>query len=59
VYRVRFWVENFSRDDTAKDAVRWPQPIGPEVHVLEVEWEWLEGGRELEADVLAPPSPEE
>jgi tetraacyldisaccharide 4'-kinase len=44
---------------TAKDAVRWPQPIGPEVHVLEVEWEWLEGGRELEADVLAPPSPEE
>jgi tetraacyldisaccharide 4'-kinase len=37
---------------TAKDAVRWPLPATPEVWVLEVEWEWVEGGAALEGAVL-------
>jgi tetraacyldisaccharide 4'-kinase len=37
---------------TAKDAVRWPVP-DERVAVLEVEWEWLLGGAEVEALVLA------
>jgi tetraacyldisaccharide 4'-kinase len=37
---------------TAKDAVRWPRAEDPDVFVLEVEWEWLEGGEALVADVL-------
>ena len=38
---------------TAKDAVRWPAgvPAG-DARVLEVEWEWVYGGREVEARVL-------
>ena len=35
---------------TAKDAVRWPQ-ADPSAAVLEVEWEWLIGGDELERQV--------
>jgi tetraacyldisaccharide-1-P 4'-kinase len=38
---------------TAKDAVRWPRPAESEVLVLEVEWDWVEGGDALEADALA------
>ena len=37
---------------TAKDAVRWPLPASPDVWVLEVEWEWVEGGGRLLAEVL-------
>jgi tetraacyldisaccharide 4'-kinase len=37
---------------TAKDAVRWPLSTGPDTWVLEVEWEWVEGGEALLADVL-------
>jgi tetraacyldisaccharide 4'-kinase len=37
---------------TAKDAVRWPLAPTPEVWVLEVEWEWVEGGAELERAVV-------
>jgi len=36
---------------TAKDAVRWPLSPGPAV--LEVVWEWVVGGEEVEARVLA------
>ena len=38
---------------TAKDAVRWPRgvPAGGAA-VLDVEWEWVCGGREVEAGVL-------
>ncbi|TMQ68214.1 MAG: tetraacyldisaccharide 4'-kinase [Candidatus Eisenbacteria bacterium] len=38
---------------TAKDAVRWPRAAGrSDVAVLEVEWEWVEGGEALERAVL-------
>ncbi|HET9328561.1 MAG TPA: tetraacyldisaccharide 4'-kinase [Candidatus Eisenbacteria bacterium] len=37
---------------TAKDAVRWPHPGDAEVRVLEVEWEWVEGGAALIQDAL-------
>jgi tetraacyldisaccharide 4'-kinase len=37
---------------TAKDAVRWPRPAQKEVCVLQVEWEWVEDGAALEAEVL-------
>lgn len=38
---------------TAKDAVRWPSAAGsPEVAVLEVAWEWVEGGEHVERRVL-------
>ena len=37
---------------TAKDAVRWPRPGGSEPWVLEIEWEWVEGGDALLAEVL-------
>jgi tetraacyldisaccharide 4'-kinase len=34
---------------TAKDAVRWPEAAaGDDVAVLEVEWEWVEGGEAVE-----------
>jgi tetraacyldisaccharide 4'-kinase len=34
---------------TAKDAVRWPESVGPGgVAVLEVEWEWVVGGEAVE-----------
>lgn len=33
---------------TAKDAVRWPEAAGPPPLVLEVTWEWVWGGAELE-----------
>jgi len=36
---------------TAKDAVRWPAP-DPVVAVLEVEWEWVQGGEAVERMVL-------
>jgi len=36
---------------TAKDAVRWPEPA-EEVWVLQVEWEWIEGGAALEQAVI-------
>ena len=39
---------------TAKDAVRWPRAAADErVLVLEVAWEWLAHGAEVEARVLA------
>jgi tetraacyldisaccharide 4'-kinase len=38
---------------TAKDAVRWPEGVGRDgAAVLEVEWEWVRGGAEVEARVL-------
>ena len=38
---------------TAKDAVRWPEGAAAEgAAVLEVEWEWVEGGAAVEARVL-------
>lgn len=38
---------------TAKDAVRWPGGLPAEgALVLEVDWEWVCGGREVEARVL-------
>ncbi|HEY2955392.1 MAG TPA: tetraacyldisaccharide 4'-kinase [Candidatus Eisenbacteria bacterium] len=38
---------------TAKDAVRWPKGSARDgAAVLEVEWEWVSGGREVEARVL-------
>jgi len=43
---------------TAKDAVRWPFPAQPGVSVLEVEWEWVEGGAALLAAVLGTPDEE-
>jgi tetraacyldisaccharide-1-P 4'-kinase len=37
---------------TAKDAVRWPEGAAREdTAVLEVEWEWVRGGAEVEARV--------
>jgi tetraacyldisaccharide 4'-kinase len=33
---------------TSKDAVRWPGPATGRVAVLEVEWEWVLGGDEVE-----------
>jgi tetraacyldisaccharide 4'-kinase len=39
---------------TAKDAVRWPAAAdAADVAVLEVEWEWVCGGAEVEARVFA------
>jgi tetraacyldisaccharide 4'-kinase len=38
---------------TAKDAVRWPLPAEDDVCVLDVTWEWVEGGEALEAEVVA------
>jgi tetraacyldisaccharide 4'-kinase len=38
---------------TAKDAVRWPSAAwDPRVAVLEVEWEWVHGGEEVERRVF-------
>jgi len=38
---------------TAKDAVRWPEPLGQgRVAVLEVEWEWVAGGGAIESLAL-------
>ena len=38
---------------TAKDAVRWPEPLGQgRVAVLEVEWEWVTGGGAIESLAL-------
>ena len=37
---------------TRKDAVRWPDDLGEDCWVLEVEWEWVQGGAELEAAVM-------
>jgi tetraacyldisaccharide 4'-kinase len=40
---------------TAKDAVRWPLAERfAEVAVLEVEWEWVQGGPEVESRVFGP-----
>ena len=33
---------------TAKDAVRWPLPPGDRVVVVQVRWEWVVGGEEVE-----------
>lgn len=38
---------------TAKDAVRWPDAHAAGVAVLETEWQWLEGGEEVERRVFA------
>jgi tetraacyldisaccharide-1-P 4'-kinase len=38
---------------TAKDAVRWPEEAGRDrVGLLEVEWEWVAGGKAVEDLVL-------
>jgi tetraacyldisaccharide 4'-kinase len=37
---------------SAKDAVRWPAPGAAAARVLEVEWEWVEGGEPLLASLL-------
>jgi tetraacyldisaccharide 4'-kinase len=36
---------------TAKDAVRWPIAGDPQARVLEVEWEWMAAGDEVESRV--------
>jgi tetraacyldisaccharide 4'-kinase len=42
---------------TAKDAVRWPRRAPREAAVLEVEWEWVDGGDEAERRVLGEGQP--
>jgi len=55
---ARAEIESASRDQavlllTAKDAVRWPAAAAAErVVVLEVVWEWVEGGERVERRVL-------
>jgi tetraacyldisaccharide 4'-kinase len=38
---------------TAKDEVRWPLGAGDGVSVLDVEWEWVAGGAEVESRVFS------
>ena len=34
---------------TAKDAVRWPRAADPDMAVLDVAWEWVQGGAPIES----------
>ena len=40
---------------TAKDAVRWPPSAAAGVQVLEVEWQWVQGGETIERMVEGNP----